>query len=49
MGFLKGPVVNGVVQVKQKVKFTEAVQSGIFNPWVNTWYVSADGNNDYDG
>lgn len=50
MGRLHGPVVGGVVQVDQRVKFTKEVQSGLFYPWSNNWYVDQDnGNDDYDG
>ena len=50
MGRLHGPVVNGVVQIDQRVKFMKEVQSGLFYPWSNNWYVDQDnGNNDYDG
>lgn len=50
MGRLHGPVVGGVVQIDQRVKFRKEVQSGLFYPWSNVWYVDpTDGNNDYDG
>ncbi len=52
MGFLKGPVTDGVVQVKQKVKFTDQVQSSFFEPWSDVWYVdgrTGGGSDDYTG
>ena len=50
MGFLKGPVTDGIVQVKQKVKFTDTVQSSFFEPWSDVWYVDGtDGNDSYTG
>lgn len=50
MGFLKGPVIDGVVNVTQKVKFTDQVQSSFFEPWADVWYVDAiGGSDDYDG
>ncbi len=50
MGHVKGPVVGGVVQVNQRVKFMREVQSGLFYPWTNAWYVDQDnGSSDYDG
>lgn len=52
MGFLKGPVTDGVVQVKQKVNFTDQVQSSFFHPWSNEWYVdgtTGGGSDDYNG
>lgn len=50
MGAIKGPVVNGVVQINQRVKFMREVQSGLFYPWSNNWYVDQDnGSNDYSG
>lgn len=50
MGNLHGPVVNGVVQVEQRVKFMREVQSGLFYPWSNVWYVDGvNGDDDYDG
>ena len=50
MGALHGPVVGGVVQVQQRVKFQKEVQSGLFYPWNNVWYVDGDnGNTGYSG
>lgn len=50
MGRLHGPVVNGVVQIDQRVKFMKEVQSGLLYPWSEAWYVDQDnGSNDYDG
>lgn len=50
MGYPHGPVVNGVIQIDQRVKFMKEVQSGLFYPWSNNWYVDQDdGNNNYDG
>lgn len=50
MTHLHGPRVGGVVQVDQRVKFMKEVQSGLFYPWGNVWYVDQDnGSNDYDG
>lgn len=50
MGRLHGPVVGGVVQIDQRVKFRKEVQSGLFYPWSNVWYVDpTDGNDGYDG
>lgn len=47
MGHLHGPVVGGVVQIDQRVKFMKEVQSGLFYPWQDVWY--ADGDNGDDG
>ncbi len=50
MGFLKGPVTDGVVQVKQRVNFTKSVQNSNFSPWIDEWYVDATGgDDDHDG
>lgn len=50
MGALKGPVVGGVIQVKQRVKFMREVQSGLWYPWSNVWYVDGvNGNDSYSG
>lgn len=50
MGALHGPVVGGVIQVQQRVKFQKEVQSGLFYPWNNVWYVDGDnGNTAYSG
>lgn len=50
MGHLHGPVVGGVVQVEQRVKFKKQVQSGLWYPWQNVWYVDGDNGNDgYSG
>ena len=46
MGRLHGPVVGGVVQVDQRVKFTKEVQSGLFYPWSNVLYADGDDGND---
>lgn len=50
MGRLHGPVVGGVTQIDQRVKFMKEVQSGLFYPWTNVWYVDQDdGNDDFSG
>lgn len=50
MGVLKGPVVGGVVQVDQRVNFTKQVQSGLWYPWSNVWYVDGvNGSDNYTG
>jgi len=50
MGRLHGPVVGGVVQVDQRVKFTKEVQSGLFYPWSNVLYADGDdGDDQYSG
>ena len=46
MGFLKGPVSDGVVQVQQKVNFTKSVQNSNFSPWIDEWYVDETGGDD---
>jgi len=50
MAWLKGPLESGVVQINKPVKFNKYVQSGIFDPWVDTWYVDAtDGSDSHTG
>lgn len=50
MGALHGPVVNGVIQVNQRIRFTNQVQAGLNNPWSDEWFVDGDnGNTAYNG
>lgn len=50
MGWLKGPVSSGVIQINRPVKFNKQVQSSFFEPWADVWYVDQDnGSNSYDG
>jgi hypothetical protein len=50
MGHLHGPVIDGVIHVDQRVKFTREVQSGLFYPWNEVWYADGtNGSTDFSG
>ena len=50
MSLLKGHKENGIIQVGQKVNFTDIVQSSFFEPWGTQWYVDDEhGDDSYTG
>ena len=46
MAWLKGPKSDGVIQINHPVKFNKYVQSGLFDPWSDVWYVDDENGND---